>query len=199
MIAGLCLLAAHGLLLNAPVSMERTPARARTVQMMAKTKGAKMVTVLLSADVEGIGESGTIVDVKPAYAENVLISKGLGTKATADMIAKVAEEAAAAAAAAKAAKAAAEESSTLIASKFGKAGIVIEAQVGAGNALRETVTAQDVVSALGRAGVKVDASAVEMPEMTELGSAVAELTLHEQVFTSVKVTVKRSPITISYE
>ena len=64
---------------------------------------------------------------------------------------------------------------------------------------RADADADAVASALGRAGVKVDASAIEMAEMTELGSAVAELTLHEQVFTSVKVTVKRSPITISYD
>lgn len=38
--------------------------------------------IILTEDVENVGQEGTLVDVKPGYARNYLIPKGLGVKAT---------------------------------------------------------------------------------------------------------------------
>ena len=60
-----------------------------SVSMMAKTK-TKMVKVLLSTDVDGLGPKGTVVEVKSAYAQNVLVPKKLGAVPTKEMLEQLA-------------------------------------------------------------------------------------------------------------
>merc|ERR1719258_423024 len=71
----------------------RVGARVGPAVMMAKKAATKkMVTVLLSEDVEGLGAGNTLVQVKPAYAENVLIAKKLGTIASQEVMDQIAKD-----------------------------------------------------------------------------------------------------------
>ena len=205
LLISLLLAAVNGLVIHGP-GPQRTAAGTaesrRGVPLMAKkSSGAKLMTVLLEADVGGVGEAGSLVDIKPAFAENFIIAKGLGKKANAQMIAEVQAEAAATAATEAAAKKAAEDCRELISSKFGKTGVILEVQVVPGSTqTKEPVTRQYIASTLSRAaGVKVAPETIEMPDVSELGTVTAELTLHPKVSTSIKVTVNKSPITLSYE
>lgn len=97
------------------------------VSMMAKSK-TKMVKVLLSTDVEGLGPKGTVVEVKSAYAQNVLVPNKLGAVPTKELLEQLAEEQAKAAEAAKAAKKTAEADKARLQQKYGK-GMIYEVQV----------------------------------------------------------------------
>ena len=46
-------------------------------------------------------------------------------------------------------------------------------------------------------GVPVDAADLAMPQVTELGSVLAEVTLHPEVTQTVKIVVEKSKITFS--
>ena len=192
-----CLAAFAGAWSPATAAVMSTRGRADTCVMMAKKSATKLktVTVILDADVEGLGAKGSLVDVKPAYAENFIISKGMGSKASKELIEQIAEQAKAAADKAAAAKKKAEEGRALIQEKFGK-GLQIDVQVADG-VPKEAVTSADVAADLSRAGVKVDAADVMMADQTELGSVVAEVVLHPDVSASVKVIVAKSKITFS--
>merc|ERR1712032_710280 len=191
---------ATGLLLNSPaplINPKVALSRSHPLLKATKRTGGKLVKVVLTADIEGLGKEGTIVEVKPAYAENFILAKRLGSKASQQMIDRVAEEAAVAVAAAAAAKKRAEKARELIAQKFGKSGIVIEVQVGDDGQPKEKVTGQDIANNLGRAGISVQAEDISIPDLAELGSAVAELQLHPSIATNVKVTLIKSKITFS--
>mmetsp|Transcript_19790 Transcript_19790/g.50370 ORF Transcript_19790/g.50370 Transcript_19790/m.50370 type:complete len:157 (-) Transcript_19790:562-1032(-) len=153
-----------------------------------------MITVILGADVEGLGEKGSLVEVKPAYAENFLISKGLGEKASTELIEKVEAEQKEAAAAAAAAKKVAMSSKDALSQKFGSKGLVVEVQMSKEGEITTEVTSSLIASAISRGGVQVEASCISIPEITELGSVIAEVDLHPEVSTSVKVVVEKSKI-----
>ena len=143
------------------------------VSMMAKTK-TKMVKVLLSTNVEGLGLKGEVVEVKSIYAQNVLVPKKLGAVPTKAMLEQLAEEQAAAAAAAKAAKANAEADKAKLQQRYGK-GLVYEVQVDKSTGLPlSPVTSANVAAELASAAkVKVEAESIQMDEITMLDSAVA--------------------------
>ena len=86
---------------------------ASSAAMMAKKPAAKskLITILLEADVEGVGLKGEIIEVKPAYGENTIIAKGLGSKATKEQIQQAEADKLAKEAAALAAKKRAEDAS----------------------------------------------------------------------------------------
>ena len=137
------------------------------------------------------------MEVKPAYAENFIVSNGMGVKATKDMLERVAKEEAEAAAKAKAAKAKAEEDRQTLQAKFGNKGLIIDKQVDKEGEIDSSVTAGSVCAELVRAGVAIEEKNVEMPDITEIGSAICEVKLHPDVTASVKVIVQKSKITFS--
>jgi large subunit ribosomal protein L9 len=167
------------------------------VSMMAKTK-TKMVKVLLSTNVEGLGLKGEVVEVKSIYAQNVLVPKKLGAVPTKAMLEQLAEEQAAAAAAAKAAKANAEADKAKLQQRYGK-GLVYEVQVDKSTGLPlSPVTSANVAAELASAAkVKVEAESIQMDEITMLDSAVATVQLHPEVSMLLKVVVEKSKITFS--
>jgi len=196
--ASLLLAHSHALVLDAAprVVPAVAAARAAPAVMMPKKKNPtnKLVDVLLDADVEGVGEKGALVKVKPAFAENVLLSKGLGTRATKEMLERLAAEKAEAEAAAAAAKQSALEIRARLMDMFGS-GLVTEAQVSKSGQLEQPMTSDDLVLELKRRGVGLsEPSLVEMPAIVDFGSAVAEITLHPEVTLSLKVAVEKSKI-----
>merc|ERR1719231_1813170 len=118
----------------------------------------------------------------------------MGSLASKELIEKVAKDAEEAAAAAAALRKKADEDRSTLQAKFGKTGITNEVQVKDGQ-IQESVTSAFLVDALKRAGVTVAESDIEMPEVTELGSVIAEVKLHPDVSVSIKVEVVKSKIT----
>jgi len=192
-----CLASSVHSLRVAPLSAPAVAARAHTSMMAKKPVKSKSVTIILDADVDGLGTKGMVVDVKPAYAENVIRRQNLGTIATPADLERIASEQAAADAAAVTLKKKAEEARDAINEKYGKSGMTIEVQM-SGGAIAEDVTSATVAEMLKRAaGVTVAPDDVNMADVTELGSVVAQLALHPEVSTSLKVTVEKSKITFS--
>ena len=72
----------------------RSGARPGTVLALPRSSRRRPPSrqVVLSEDVKGLGRAGDLVAVKPAYAQNFLVSKGLGQVATPDMLKKIAQE-----------------------------------------------------------------------------------------------------------
>merc|ERR1719152_252460 len=173
-------------------------ARASAPIMMAKkvAKG-KEVQVILGADIDGLGLKGTVVSVKPAYAENVIRRQNLGMVATPADLERIAKEQAEAAEIAAALKKKAEEVRDAVQSKYGKSGMTIEVQMKDGK-VGEEITSATVADLLKRAaGVTVAPDDINVPEITELGSVVAQLNLHPDVTSSLKVVIEKSKITFS--
>src|SRR5438270_456179 len=100
--------------------------------------------IILRDDLDNLGKSGEVVNVKPGYARNYLLPRGLAVKATAGDIARVEhEKRVISARAAKLAKAAQAE-----ADKLSQATVSITRAVGEEDKLYGSVTSRDVAEAL---------------------------------------------------
>ena len=196
----LALHSASGLVLNGALPQQAAvmPAYGRSSSsacvMMAKKEGKK-VTVVLEREVEGLGAAGELVEVKPAYAENFIVAKGIGSIASKELIAKIQADIEEEKAKALKAKKVAEEKKEMLMSKYAK-GLVTEVQMKDGK-IAEPVDAAAVAKMLARAGVAVEAGDIVMPEVTELGSVLAEVTMHPEVTHTIKIDVQKSKITFS--
>merc|ERR1740130_2028090 len=96
--------------------------------MMPK-KVVKLQKILLEADVEGLGKMGQIVEVKVAYATNVIVAKGLGSVASKEMVAQIAKSEAEAVIASAEEKKKATATKARLQQRYAKAGIVFDMQV----------------------------------------------------------------------
>ena len=151
--------------------------------------------ILLEADVEGLGKMGQIVEVKVAYATNVIVAKGLGSVASKEMVAQIAKSEAEAVIASAEEKKKASATKATLQSKYAKAGIIFEVQVAKDGSIA-TVGSEEVAAEISRSGTPVLAVNVEMDEITELGdSVIATVVLHKDVDMQVKVEVIKSKIT----
>lgn len=169
----------------------------RTVPAVMAKKEGKKVTVLLEKDADGLGAAGDLVDVKPAYAENFLVARGVGVIASSEIIEQKKAEAEAAMEAAISARKTADKAKEAINAKYGKAGMTYEVQVTKDGAIDGAVTSASIASELARAAIKVAADDIVMPEVSELGPVLAEVTLHPEVSATVKVNIVKSKITFS--
>ena len=102
---------------------------------------------------DNLGKSGEVVNVKPGYARNYLLPRGLAVKATASDVKRVEhEKRVIAARTAKLAKEAQAE-----ADKLSQVSVSIARAVGEEDKLYGSVTTRDIAEALREQGVIVDA------------------------------------------
>ncbi len=137
------------------------------------------MNVILRQDVEGLGFEFEVVSVKPGYARNFLIPRGLASVATPNNVKALNEVL-------EARKA---EEATLIAAAKEKAakldGLVvkIDAKVGSGDKLFGSINNADLAEALIKAGVEIEKKNIRIPGNTikRLGKYEAKVRFHRDV------------------
>ena len=118
-----------------------------------------MEVILLKA-LEGIGLEGELVKVKPGFARNFLVPKGIALRASKSNLAVAGER--------KRIKEAkenrAEKVNQVLIDKLAKTNITIEVQVGEEERIFGSVTAQDIQKSLEEKGITIDRSCILMEE-----------------------------------
>jgi large subunit ribosomal protein L9 len=142
--------------------------------------------VILRDDMDNLGKSGEVVNVKPGYARNFLLPRGHAIKATAGDIKRVEhEKRVIAARTAKMAKEAQAE-----ADKLSQVSVSISRAVGEEDKLYGSVTSRDIAEALAGKGVKVDSKKIHLEEpIKTLGMTEVQVKLGRGVNAAVKVWV----------
>jgi len=142
--------------------------------------------VILKEDMDNLGKSGEVVNVKEGYGRNYLLPRGLAVIATADDVARVAHEKRVIAA--RTAKLAKEIQSE--ADRLGQITVSIARAVGDEDKLFGSVTSRDIAEALGEQKVTVDAKKIHLDEpIKALGLTEVSIKLGQGVSAKIKVWV----------
>jgi large subunit ribosomal protein L9 len=121
---------------------------------------ASHVQVILKQSVEHLGKAGEVVRVKPGFARNYLLPRGMALVATGTNLKQVEHERRIALATAEKQRKMAEGSAALV------QGLVVEIrmQAGEGDKLFGSVTARDIADALHTHGVDIDRKKLDVPD-----------------------------------
>jgi large subunit ribosomal protein L9 len=142
--------------------------------------------VILRDDMDNLGKSGEVVNVKPGYARNFLLPRGHAIKATESDVKRVEhEKRVIAARTAKLSKEAQAE-----ADKLSQVSVSIARAVGEEDKLYGSVTTRDIAEALAEKGVKVDSKKIHLDEpLKALGMTEVQIKLGRGVNATIKVWV----------
>ncbi len=144
------------------------------------------VHVVLQEDVHNLGRSGDLVRVRPGYARNFLLPRGLAVPATAGNVARTEELRKMALA--RAAKDLAHAQET--AKRLETLSVKIARSVGEENKMYGSVTSRDIEEAFRVAGVEIDRKKIQLAEpIKQLGLAEVPLKLHHDVTATLRVEV----------
>ncbi|MDF3070879.1 MAG: ribosomal protein L9p [Polyangiaceae bacterium] len=147
---------------------------------------ATQIKVLLKNDVPSLGAGGEVVKVRPGFARNFLLPRGLAVAATAGNLARVEDIKRQVASQAKAEL----EAATAAAAQLGKASVTISRAVGEEGKMYGSVTTKDIEDAFGAAGVKVDRKKIVLADaIKSLGTFEVPIKLHGSVNATLKVNV----------
>ena len=142
--------------------------------------------VILREDLDNLGKSGEVVNVKEGYGRNYLLPRGLAVHATADDVSRVAHEKRVIAA--RAAKLSKELQSE--ADRLGQLTVSIARAVGDEDKLFGSVTSRDIAEALAEQKVTVDAKKIHLDEpLKALGLTEVSIKLGQGVTAKIKVWV----------
>lgn len=151
----------------------------------------RSVKVILKEDMENLGESGDVVDVKPGYARNYLIPQGLAYEASEANVRRLEEE-----------KRLAEErakrdylEARRRASQLEGLALTFHARAGEEGKLFGSVTSADIADRLNEGGLdfEVERRRIELDEpLKQLGAFMVPLKLHHDVEVEVEVRIERS-------
>ena len=145
-----------------------------------------MMEVILREDVKSLGRAGEMVRVKPGYARNFLLPKGLAFEATEGNKKRIAAEAKARGVRLEAEKAEA----TALAGRLGAATVSLAGKAGEEGKLFGSITASDIAEALAAQGLAVDRRRIELEHpIKTLGFHSVAVRLHPEVHAEVKVNV----------
>jgi large subunit ribosomal protein L9 len=146
---------------------------------------AHHINVVLTEDLQNLGKSGELVRVRPGYARNFLVPRGLAIGATAENVARIEHEKRVAEA--KNTKTKAE--ATDLSQKLSSVKITIERPVGENDRLYGSVTSRDVEEALAAQGFTVDRRRIVLEPIKALGAHKATIRLATSVNATVEVNV----------
>ncbi|MDI1446555.1 50S ribosomal protein L9 [Polyangium sp. 6x1] len=146
---------------------------------------AHYIHVVLTEDLPNVGKSGELVRVRPGYARNFLVPRGLAVGATAENVARIEHEKKVAETRAAKSKKAAEE----LAQKLANVKLTITKPVGEGDRLYGSVTSRDIEEALAAQGYAVDRRRIELDTIKALGTYQVPIRLATSVTATIDVTV----------
>lgn len=147
---------------------------------------ATQIHVVLQGDVQNLGKSGDLVRVRPGYARNFLIPRGLALPATAGNVARVEELKRQALARAAKELATAQE----LAKKIEATSVKIARSVGEENKMYGSVTSRDIEEAFKAAGIEIDRKKIQLDEpIKQLGLAEVTAKLYRDVTAKLRVEV----------
>jgi large subunit ribosomal protein L9 len=145
-----------------------------------------MIEVILREDIKSLGKAGALVRVKPGYARNYLLPRGLAYEASEGNKKQIAAESRAREVRASHDRTEAEAA----AAQLGGAAVTITAKAGEGDRLFGSITSQDIADALAAAGHPVDKRKLELEHpIKQLGEHLVQVRLHPEVHAAVRVTV----------
>jgi len=146
---------------------------------------ATHIHIVLTEDMPNLGKSGELVRVRPGFARNFLIPRGLAMGATEGNVARIEhQKKVAEARAAKVTKEANELSTKLSSVK-----LTIGRQVGEGDKLYGSVTSRDIEEALAAQGFVVDRRRISTEPLRTLGVHQVPVRLGTNVSATIQVEV----------
>ncbi|XXX74719.1 50S ribosomal protein L9 [Sorangium sp. So ce134] len=146
---------------------------------------ATHIHVVLTEDLHNVGKSGELVKVRPGFARNYLIPRGLAVGATAENVSRIEHEKRVAESRAAKTRSEAEQ----LAGKLNQVKLTISRPVGEGDKLYGSVTARDIEEALAAQGFSVDRRRIETDAIKTLGAHTVTIRLAPSITASVEVTV----------
>jgi large subunit ribosomal protein L9 len=149
---------------------------------------AANVQVVLKQDVDNLGATGQVVRVKPGYARNFLLPRGLAVMATRGNVKQVEHER-------KLALGRAEKARSVFveqAAQLEKVVVMIPKEVGEEGRLFGSVTASEIADAIEAKGVEFDRKKLQMPDeaIKQVGTYEIPVKLGMGVIAKIKVEVK---------
>ncbi len=145
-----------------------------------------MIDLILRESVPSLGKAGEMVRVKPGYARNFLLPRGLAFEATEGNKKRIAAEAKA-----RDAKHAADRAEAMaFAAKLGAVTVELSSKAGEEGKLFGSITSADIGDALHAMGLDVDKRKIELEHPLKLlGFHTVGVKLHHDVHAEVKVNV----------
>jgi large subunit ribosomal protein L9 len=142
--------------------------------------------VILTQDVDTLGQKGDVVEVKPGYGRNFLIPRSLAVVASTSNVKRYEEEVRQQARQLEQKRKDAEA----MTARLSQTEIVLQKPVGEEERLFGTVTTQEIVDELKKLGYDVDRRKVSLnQDIRTLGTYTAAVRLHPEHTAEVKVTV----------
>jgi large subunit ribosomal protein L9 len=147
---------------------------------------ANQIKVLLKNDVVNLGTGGEVVRVRPGFARNFLLPRGLAVPATAGNLARVEDLKRQVAGQAKLEL----EQATAAAAQISAVSVSIARAVGDEGKMYGSVTTKDIEDAFAAQNVKLDRKKIVLTDaIKSLGSHEVPIKLHASVTATLKVTV----------
>lgn len=147
---------------------------------------ATQIHVVLQQDVQNLGKSGDLVRVRPGYARNFLIPRGLAAPATAGNLVRIEELRQKARA--RAAKELTQAQET--AKRLESVSVKIARAVGEENKMYGSVTSKDIEEAFAGIGVELDRKKITLDDpIKTLGLSEVPIKLHHDVIAKLRVEV----------
>ena len=145
-----------------------------------------MIEVILREDIRTLGQAGEMVRVKPGYARNYLLPRGLAYEATEGNKKRIAAETRVRTARNQAERVEAER----FAATLGEVTLSLSGKAGEEGKLFGSITSQDIADALGRQGYAVDRRKIELDHpIKTTGPHTVAIRLHPEVHAELRVTV----------
>ena len=149
---------------------------------------ATQIKVLLKNDVPSLGQGGEVVRVRPGFARNFLLPRGLAVPATAGNLARVEDLKRHVASQAKQEL----EQANASAAQIATASVSIARAVGEEGKMYGSVTVKDIEDAFGAVGVKIDRKKIVLADAIKaLGTYEIPIKLHANVNGTLKVNVTK--------
>ncbi|MDB4941899.1 MAG: ribosomal protein L9p [Labilithrix sp.] len=145
---------------------------------------ATTLQVVLQSTVDKVGESGELVKVRPGFARNFLIPRGLAVPATTAAVNRISHEKAVAVAKADKNK----KELQAVAEKINGLKLTLSRSVGEDDRLFGSVTTKEIENAAKAAGVTIDRKKMQLAEpLKALGSYEIPVRLMADVVATLKV------------